>query len=137
MKDNLIIVGNSDFALTMKNYIEATDWGNIECFCADREYISNQMIDNYPVYAIDDLPYKYDRNKVKLILAVGYKKMGDIKEKLMKKCSEMGFNFTNFIHPTAIVSKDVVMGIGNCILDGVIVESGVELSDANIIFGGV
>ena len=41
----------------------------------------------------------------------------------------MGYSFENYIHPSAIVSRDAILGEGNNILDGVIIESGVEMGD--------
>ena len=44
----------------------------------------------------------------------------------------MGFSFENYIHPSAIISRYVKWGEGKNILDGVIIESGVEIEDGNI-----
>lgn len=42
--------------------------------------------------------------------------MNLIKEKEYQRYTEVGHDFINYIHPTAIIEKDVVLGIGNNIL---------------------
>ena len=134
--EKYIIVGNSEHALTMKNYIDATDFGQVIAFSVDKEYVGNGEFCGKPVISLNELEEKYRAEEVKLIMGIGYKKMGEIKKNIFLRCKKMGFSFANYIHPSAIVSKDVKLGEGNNVLDGVIIESGVEMGDGNILFAG-
>lgn len=136
MSDKYVIIGNSEHALTMYNYMKATSFGEVISFAVEESYISDNFFCGLPVVAIETLKEKYEICDVRLIMGVGYLQMGNVKEKLFRKCKSLGFKFQNFIHPTAIISSDVKIGEANNILDGVILESGVKLEDGNLIFGG-
>ncbi|MEE1305134.1 MAG: acetyltransferase [Agathobacter sp.] len=133
----LIIIGNTEHAATISNYIENTGFGEIIGFSVDKEYIDTPEFCGKPVIDLEKLQEKFSSKDIKLIMGIGYKKMGEIKKNIFLRCKEMGFSFENYIHPSAIVSKDVNLGQGNNILEGVIIESGVDMGDCNILFAGV
>ena len=62
--------------------------------------------------------------------------LNQIKEKEFQRYKDKGYDFVNYIHPTAIIEKDVVIGEGNNIFEGVIIQSGVRIGNANLIYGG-
>lgn len=134
--NKLIVIGNTEHALTMMNYIMTTDFGEIVAFAVNEKYITDNEINGIPVIAIEKLAEYYGNTEVKLVLGVGYNKMGAIKESLFNSLTDRGYDFVNYIHPTAIISKDVVLGTGNNILEGVILESGVKIGNGNLLFGG-
>lgn len=134
--EKYIIIGNSEHAFTMNNYIMSTDYGQVIAFAVDSEYVGDGEFCGKPVISLEEIVDKYSSEEVKLIMGIGYKKMGNIKKNIFTRCKKMGYSFENYIHPSAIVSRDAILGEGNNILDGVIIESGVEMGDGNILFAG-
>lgn len=132
----LIIVGNGICALMMKHYIESTEFGDVEAFVVDREFINELYIEGIPVIALDELEIKYPAENVLLITGVGYRRMGGIREEMFQKCKLMGYTFDNYVHPTAVIAKDMVIGEGNVFLEGVICETGCSIGNANFFYGG-
>lgn len=134
--DKIIIVGNGICAIMMKHYIEDTDFGEVCGFTVDEQYIKDATIECVPVIASKDILTICPPQDYKLILAIGYSKMGDVRKALFRKYKEMGYTFLNFIHPSAIISKRTNIGEGNIILEGVICEMDTSIGDANLIYCG-
>ncbi|MBO4901210.1 MAG: hypothetical protein J5518_00255 [Lachnospiraceae bacterium] len=132
----IVIIGNAEHALTMCNYITITGPGEVVGFAVNESIIKEKTFCNRPVVPVEHLTDYYDPEDVSLIMGVGYTSMGQVKHSLMDTCMDMGYHFENYIHPTAIISDDVIIGTANNILDGVILESGVVIGDCNLLFGG-
>lgn len=120
----------------MQRYIKLTDFGQVCAYVVDAEYIQETELDNVEVISFEEMQEKYPTEDVVLVMAIGYTQMGNVRKKVFEKCKAMGYRFENYIHPTAIISPDVMLGEGNNILEGVIVEVGVTIGNANLFFGG-
>lgn len=133
---NLIIVGNGPYSEMMRNYIEQTETGNILAYAVDAECIQQKEIGGIPVLSFENLRKNFPHDEVSLIMGIGYRKMGEIRKKVFEKCKAWGYQFENYIHPTALIAKDTILGEGNNILEGVILEAGTVIGNANLFFGG-
>lgn len=132
----LIVIGNGPYARMMKRYIELTDFGETAAYVVEPAYIQEPELDGLPVVSLEQLKEKYPSKEHALIMGIGYTQMGMVREKIFKQCKSLGFQFENYIHPTAIIEKNVILGEGNNILEGVILEESVVLGNANLLFGG-
>ena len=132
----VVIIGNGDYSVMLSKYIRmTTDW-KICAFATDRKCITSRELEGIAVIDIEEMKKEYPVSEVKLVMGIGYAKMGKIKEKQFCVCTSMGYEFVNYIHPTAVVSMDAEIGTGNVILENVILEQGVKLGNANLIYGG-
>ena len=130
----IIITGNSDFARLVREYADEIDGFHCEAFTCDGEYISDSMIDGIPVVAFEEIRNHFPADEVKLILAIGYKKLGEVRRDLYLRYSGLGYEFTNYIHPSASIDKNSVMGSGNIIFERVIIQKRVRLGNGNLIW---
>lgn len=133
---NLVIIGNGSYSGMMKRYIELTEFGKVHAFAVDEECIQERILDGVPVISFEQLRQRYLPEKTQLVMGIGYAQMGRIRKKVFEKCKVWGYHFINYIHPTAIIEKNVRLGEGNNILEGVILEESVQLGNANLLFGG-
>ena len=129
----LIIIGNGSYARMMNRYIDMTEFGETVAFAVDQIYIQEQQIDGLPVISLEALAGDYSQDEVLLIMGIGYRKMSNIRRKVYETCKSFGYQFANYIHPTAIIEKNVTLGEGNNILEGVIIEESVSLGNANLL----
>lgn len=134
--EDIIIVGNSSHAQLINRYIKSTNFGKVVAYVVDKEYISADMVDGIPVISFGQLKEQYAPENVNLVMGIGYKKMGEIRKTKFEQCKKMGYSFANYIHPTAILPENLIIGEGNIILENVLVEIGVQIGDANLFFGG-
>ena len=131
-----IIIGDSFYSRRIKKYIEMTSFGVICAFVVDALYKKDTLIDGIAVISLDELRQMYLPDQVELVMGIGYTEMGDLRKCFFERCKALGYSFTNFIHPSAIISPDVNLGEGNIILENVIIEPDVSIGNANLIFGG-
>lgn len=132
----IVIIGNGSYARRIKKYIEFSDWGEIQAYTADSEYINENLLDGIPCIAFKELEKRMKPDEVELVMGIGYRQMGDIRRRIFEIYKTMGYTFANFIHPSATISPDLVIGQGNVILEGVIIEPNVSIGNANLIFSG-
>lgn len=82
------------------------------------------------------LPRLYANGYTQAFIALGSIKDTKQREKLYQKASTIGFKFPNIIDPSAILSKEVILGNGVFIGKKVVVNSGSTLGDMSIINTG-
>lgn len=133
----VIVIGNSEYAQLVYSYISEDETIDVVAFSVEKEYININEINGLPVIAYEDIEHYYGIEQVKLVLAIGYAKMGKIREKLFSLYSDKGYEFINYIHPTAIIPKDLVIGVGNVIMEGAIISRQCKIGNANIIGAGM
>ena len=134
MKD-IIIVGNGICATMMLSYIASTNFGNIVAFVVDEEFITEPYINDVPVISIEEMKKFYSVDNVRLVMGIGYSQMGDIRKEMFNRLKDLGYKFTNYIHPTAIICTEKI-GEGNVILEGAILGINSSIGDANLIYSG-
>ena len=130
------IVGNGDYAKMMSRYLKNTSGIEILGFTVEKNIISEKTIDGFRVISDEDLANNFNVSECRLVMGIGYRNMNKIKENEFKRYKSLGFSFDNYIHPTAIIEKNVVLGEANNIFEGVIIQEGVSIGDANLIYAG-
>lgn len=133
----IFIIGNGTYARMLKKYIDMTFFGTVYAYVVDQEYIKEITLDGIDVITFEELDKESSSNEeISLIMGIGYSDMNNNRKNLFKRCKIKGFKFENYIHPTAIIAPDLKIGEGNNILEGVIIEAGVSIGNANLFFGG-
>lgn len=132
----IIIIGNSDYARLIREYVDEVEDFHVECFSVDGAFISESRIDGLPVVSFEEINKIYSPDSVKLILAIGYQKLGKTRRDIYTRYNDLGYEFINYIHPSAIVDKDLTIGNGNIILEGAIIQKRVQIGDGNLIWQG-
>ena len=134
-----VIIGNGMLAIMLAKYIcqvpQNSDNNALECFVVDKEYILDNMIDGVPVVSFDYFFSTYNPENISLYMGIGYTKMGKIRENIYIRCKEQGFSFSSYIHPSSIIFPDTLLGDGNIMLEGVIVEPGCNIGNCNLFYG--
>lgn len=131
-----LIVGNGDYARMMRRYLANGKSANIEGFVVPEEFITESTLDGLPIYSAERVLNLYQSDTCRLVMGIGYRNMNRIKEKEFLRYKNMGYHFINYIHSTAIIEDDVIIGEGNNIFEGVIIQEGVRIGNGNLVYGG-
>lgn len=132
--EKVAIIGNADYSKMLYRYIQCDGCFDVIAFCVENKYIEEMKIYGKPVVALERVE-EYIEKDIKLVLGIGYRNMGNVKKKIFELLKEKGYCFTNYVHPTAIISKNAVIGEGNNIMENVIIQEGVTIGNGNILFG--
>lgn len=138
MPRNLIIVGTGDFAELWLYYLQQhfREY-TVKAFAVDRAYIRRDSLQGIPVVPFESITQTHPPEWYDVLVAIGYKRMNDIRKEKILQCLTMGYNLPNFVHPTAWMEEDVRLGRGNLILEGAVLAHGVCLGDGNILWNAV
>ena len=71
----VIIYGLGSFAELMHYYLSKDEKYEVIAFCADENFITNNMLKNLPIVSIENLEYLYPTSHYKMLVAVGYSVM--------------------------------------------------------------
>lgn len=135
-----IIIGNSVYARMLYGYVTENKENEVVGFSVEKEYILSEeslIIEKdrgRKVIPYEEIEQHYTPDEVTLLLAVGYSEMNDTKEKLFQLYKAKGYKFGTYIHPSAIIAPDVVLGEGNIFFEGTIVQRDVFIGDGNVFF---
>lgn len=129
---DIIIAGNSDYARLIREYVD--DIIDFKCvaFTVDEAYIKDSCVDGIQVIAFEEIKNFYDANTVKLVLAIGYQKLGKTRQDIFSRYSSLGYEFINYIHPSAQIDRNTKIGKGNIFLENVTVQKHVQIGDGNL-----
>lgn len=126
MKDKLLIIG-------------AGGHGRVIADIADRagSYKSIAFLDDRPPVAPLPHPYLGKCGDAKLyledydvIVAIGN---ADIRRRIMEELSNLGASFATVVAPEAVVSRDVILGVGTVVMPGAIINTGTRIGAGVII----
>ena len=93
----------------------------------------DQAILEIPIMGGDDEVMKYPFESVHLVNGVGSICVSPLRRQLFERCKSLGYQFSNVIHSSAIVSSVVVMNEGTQIMAGVVVQAGCFIGRNTII----
>lgn len=131
-REPVVVYGAGRGAISLK---ECLDYNNLyQCVC---------FIDDDPNHPNDlcGLPI-YNSSKLMEILQKGVKKLacaianGNVRLDILKKCESLGIELINVIHPHCYISSTVLIGKGNYIKAGAVIETNSIVKNCCIIDNG-
>lgn len=127
MKDKLIIIGASGHGKVVADIaIKMNRWQRIS-FLDDDESIKISMGLEVIGKTTDAFLYKEESN---FFVAMG---SNIIREKIQEKLLDEGLSVVKLIHPSAVIGKDVEIGIGSVVMAGVVINSSTRIGKGCII----
>jgi len=97
---------------------------------------SLQSLVNCKHYFNDDDVLSFDPKNISLVNGVGSLPDNNLRHKLYKKFSSLGYQFITLISPNAVVSSSAILDDGVQVMAGVIVQAGAHLKSNTIINTG-
>jgi sugar O-acyltransferase (sialic acid O-acetyltransferase NeuD family) len=118
----IIIIGNSIAADILYGYLHSDERYEVICFAVDGEYVVEKSKFGLDVLDIKLLKNSYNCEEHKVILGMGYNNVNKNREATYKRIKNLGYELETYIHPSAIVHKDVSIGEGSMVLSNSVVE---------------
>lgn len=137
-KERIIIIGSGKHAKVVIDILEDMNKYEIAGFISEGNQVDNEFC-GYPMLGNDDsLLEIFNQNEI-INVAIGiggWKNNNKLRKLIYSKVKNIGFQLPNVIHPTAIISKNVIMGEANVIFPGVIINTEVVLHNNIVIATG-
>ncbi len=126
MKEKLIIIGISTSAKHVFDFVNGYDLFQVMGFAVDAEYKDKDTFCGLPVYELEKLEQHFDRNEIKVFVAILWNRLNADRRSLYERMKKNGYHMANLISPHAVV-RGRIKG-DNCWLhDYVIVQSEAEI----------
>ncbi len=109
----LVIFGIGDFADMVYFYFKHDPAFQVKAFTVDSAYIKEATFHGLPVVPFETVEKEYPPSKHKVFIAMGYTDMNRRRAKRFELVRAKGYTMANYIHPTASIPPDLIMG-ENC-----------------------
>ena len=103
MKENVIIIGISEYSEYVFKCIQKDDVANVVAFSVNQEYIEAETYNNLPVVPLEDLDCRYDMQEFSVLITTGYKRMNAGREAIYHYCKQKGYKIYTYISPRAYI----------------------------------
>lgn len=134
---NIIIFGANDFGRLLKYYIECDNDGrNIAAFTMDKRYIKENEFCKLPVIPFEDINKKFSPNNYEILIAIGNRKMNDLRKKIFMECKKRGYEIASFIHSSCKIHSKID-GEGNILLEDCLVYPFAKIGNGNLLWDHV
>ncbi|WP_291995042.1 DapH/DapD/GlmU-related protein [Candidatus Accumulibacter sp. ACC003] len=127
----LIIYGNGQMARMFLHF--ARSEFDVLAFTVDRAVLNETEIEGLPVLAFDQLEQQFSPGEHKLITAVGYLEMNELRAQKYAEARARGYQFANYIHPSVVWHANIIAGENNVVLDHVAIHPYTRLGNSNFI----
>lgn len=130
--DKVIIYGNGRIAKIIYQFVKKQF--DVVAFTVDKDYIEAKQIEGLPLVAFENIQDKYSSDEYKMLIAVGYVQMNNIREKKYLEAKDKGYGFINYIHPSVDMHNNIKIGVNNIILDHATIQPYVSMGNSNFVW---
>ena len=136
MKSSLIIVGTGLFPEVARCYFEEYSDYEVTAFSCHQEYKKEDTIYGLPLIAIEQLSSHYKPSEITLFVAIGYKHMNKMRQKVYEELKAAGYSFATFIHPNVKIWDNSVVGENVFVFEDNTVQPFTHIGNNTIIWSG-
>ena len=111
MKRKCVIFGTTDFGKMLRYYFDKYADVQIVAYTVDKAYLESDTYDGLPAVAYEEVEKAYPPTEYTMVIALGYKKMNQIRQQKFEDAKRKGYRIENFVHPS-VVDETVAMGEG-------------------------
>lgn len=130
--EKLVIYGNGRIAQIIYQFLKKQF--DVVGFTVDKEFIETEDVEGLPLIAFEDLEKTFSPKDHKMLIAVGYVRMNEIRRQKYLEGKAKGYKFINYIHPSVEWHDNVRLGENNIILDYVSIQPYVDIGNSNFIW---
>lgn len=100
----------------------------------DPNVLKGELCMGYSILGNDDeLPGLYEKGICHAVMGIGHVGYPAVRNKVYKIAKQIGYEFSNCIHPTAVIAETVQLGEGNLLAAGVVINADACIGDLSII----
>lgn len=128
----LIIIGAGGHAKVLIEALLASS-AVIKGIVDSNPMLAGSRILGVPVLGGDDVVVEFTPSQIQLVNGVGSIGLPSLRQRLYEKFKILGYDFATVVHPSAVVTSDVVLGEGSQIMAGAVIQPGSHIRCNTII----
>ena len=135
-KKKLIIVGAGPQGQIAKDFFLKHSSQNLVGFASHKNLCKESIVHDYPHFPLEELSNTHPPSEFKLFVAIGYRKMNKIRQSVYEELKNLGYEFANFIHPSASVSESAIIGENVFIFEDNTIQPYVKIGNNTVLWSG-
>jgi sugar O-acyltransferase (sialic acid O-acetyltransferase NeuD family) len=135
MKD-IIVIGTALFAEVVRDYFHEYTDNRVRAFACHEKYKSQDMFGGLPVVTIEELDHRYPPGEVELFVAIGYRKMNQLRQATYEELKVRGYSFASFIAPNVKTWSSNHFGENVFIFENNVIQPHVKIGNNTILWSG-
>jgi len=112
---DVIVFGATDLAEVVAYYLSQDAGHRVAAFTVDGAYLKEPRFCDRPVIPFEELPRAYPTDRVKLLVAIGYRRVNRLRAEKCRQARAAGYQLITYVHSRASVADNVPIG-DNCIV---------------------
>ena len=132
----IIIIGTTTNAKLAKWYFDNDSEYEVVAFSVNKEFILESFWLGLPVVPFEDLERIYSPAEYFAFVAIGYRKMNKIREKMYVESKGKGFELPNYISSKCNFLTQEAIGDNNFILEDNTIQPFVKIGNNNVFWSG-
>ena len=133
-KMKIVVFGIGDFANEVSFYFKNDSDHEVVAYTVDSKYKTIETFLDLPVVDFEDVQEKYPPETYGMFIAIGYHKLNKTRENKFNEAKLKGYKFVSYISSKNTVWDDLKVGDNCFVMEGNIIQMGVEISD-NVFIG--
>ena len=129
----LVVFGTGQIADVLSEYLERFGPEPIVAYTVDRAFRKEESFRGRPVIAWEDLPSVLPPGEVRLLGPISYQQLNAFRRERHQAAKALGYDFANFIHPSAHVMADAV-GENVIVLENCTIQPRTRIGDGVIVW---
>lgn len=135
-KEKVIIFGTGDFAEVVFSYLENDDNYQVVAFTINEEYKKDDMKFDLPIVSFEQIENEFSPSKYKMFIAIAYSDHNRNRARIYQEAKKKKYVLISYIHPKAIVSKDITIGDNCFVFEANVIQPFVKIGNNVIIWSG-
>lgn len=135
-KKKLLIIGAGGHAKAVIDAVDKSTYEIVGLLEKDDSRVG-KFVNNIKIIGTDSEAEKfYNQGILHAVIGIGHLGESQFRGTLSDVLERIGYSMINVIHKTAVISEDVILGVGNVILANTTINAGARLGNNNIINTG-
>lgn len=135
-KDQLLLVGDGQFAQIAYEYFSYDSQYEVVGFSVETAYLRQKQLFGLPVVPFEEVEAEFPPGNIAFYAAVTYTEQNRVRTRLYKEAKEKGYRPASYISSRAFVWRNCRIGEHCFIFEGTVIQPYVSMGDNVIVWGG-
>ncbi len=136
MRNKLIIVGTGLLGEVAQAYFEKYTHYRVAAFACHARLKTSESAFNRPLHELENLPDVCSPEDHDVFVAIGYRKMNQIRQAAYEEVKQHGYTCATFVHPDVMIWESTRLGDNTFILENNTVQPFTEIGANTFLWSG-
>lgn len=136
MAEKLIIFGDGEIATLAHFYFSNDSKYEVVGFCVDQKFKNKNFLNGLPIFSLEEIEYKFNKNEVDLHIAISYSRLNKNREIKYNQIKNMGYKLASYVSSKSCTWNDLEYGDNCFILEGQTLQPTIKIGNNVMIWSG-